>query len=171
MPEEFTTMPVELRGLLDLADPDIEYIADSILHLKAAGLEVTDPDIIRLAVHGGHKRAAELEDDSELKQQQRKIRAFECAEANQRYAERLEVRSKVYYARVGNRCKIGTTLNIQSRMARLVPEELLVVERGGPILEAERHRQFSALHSHGREWFRYEGALVAHVAELRAAAA
>lgn len=170
MPEEFTTMPVELRGLLDLADPDIEYIADSILHLKAAGLDVTDPDIIRLAVHGGHKRAAELEDDSELKQQQRKIRAFECAEANQRYAERLEVRSWVYYARIGNRCKIGYSGDLKRRMSVLNPEELLVTERGGPIREAERHKQFRALWTHG-EWFRYEGALVAHVAELRAAAA
>lgn len=72
----------------------------------------------------------------------------------------------VYYARLGNRMKIGWTSNLPRRMTVIQPEELLATEPGGPDEEAVRHVQFADLHVVG-EWFKYQGALVEHVSLLR----
>lgn len=73
----------------------------------------------------------------------------------------------VYYMRIGNRVKIGTTSDIKRRLATINPEELLATEPGGYDLEKQRHQQFNHLRSHG-EWFAYEDALKDHVQELKA---
>lgn len=73
--------------------------------------------------------------------------------------------SLVYYAKTGDRVKIGFTTNLAERMATLMPEQLLAVERGDPKLERARHRQFADLRTTG-EWFRYEGLLIEHIAGL-----
>lgn len=72
----------------------------------------------------------------------------------------------VYYARIGNRVKIGTSYDLRARLTVINPEELLAIERGSYELEAQRHREFRELHTHG-EWFRYEGPLVDHVRALQ----
>lgn len=74
--------------------------------------------------------------------------------------------SVVYYMRIGNRCKIGFSMKLGTRLATINPEELLATEPGGLVQEAKRHSQFRHLHSHG-EWFRYEGELVEHVTDLQ----
>lgn len=77
--------------------------------------------------------------------------------------------SVVYYMRIGNRCKIGFSTNISTRLEAINPEELLATEPGGQAQETARHVQFRKLRTHG-EWFRYEDPLVEHVAKLQAAA-
>lgn len=168
-PPEVTGLPPELASLVDLRDPDIEYVADSLKLIKMAGLDVTNPDMFQLAVDAGHHRAAIANDDSGLLRQQQVDRERERIEANRRYAERRPTRVVVYYMRLGPLVKIGFTLDIRQRLIQINPEELLATEPGGMKLEAERHRQFAALRVHG-EWFRYEAALVEHVAQLQRAA-
>jgi hypothetical protein len=73
--------------------------------------------------------------------------------------------SLVYYVQTGDRVKIGFTTHLAERMATLVPERLLAVERGDPKLERSRHKQFAALRTRG-EWFRYESPLTEHIAGL-----
>lgn len=72
----------------------------------------------------------------------------------------------VYYMRLGNRVKIGTTTNLATRMASINPEEVLALEPGGHALEHLRHRQFADLRTKG-EWFKYQGKLVDHIASIR----
>lgn len=76
--------------------------------------------------------------------------------------------SVVYYMRIGNRVKIGTSTNLASRLASINPEELLAVERGGVDKERGRHRQFATLRTHG-EWFRFESPLTEHIERVRQA--
>jgi hypothetical protein len=92
--------------------------------------------------------------------------ALEIHDDMQNEAKAREARPHVvYYMRIGNRVKIGTTSDIKRRLSTINPEELLATEPGGYDLEKERHQQFEHLRSHG-EWFAYEGALEAHVQEL-----
>lgn len=77
--------------------------------------------------------------------------------------------SVVYYVRVGNRVKIGTTTNLRRRLAILAPEEVLATEPGNTAQERSRHVQFRALRTVG-EWFRYEEPLVSHIEKLRSKA-
>jgi hypothetical protein len=73
----------------------------------------------------------------------------------------------VYYMRLGNRVKIGTTTNLPLRREAIQSEEVMVIEDGGYKLEASRHRQFADLRTSG-EWFRWEEPLISHIERLRA---
>jgi hypothetical protein len=73
---------------------------------------------------------------------------------------RLDV---VYYVRVDDRVKIGTTASPRQRFAVLRPEEVLAFERGDRRLERRRHEQFAADRYPGTEWFRLTEAIRAHV--------
>jgi hypothetical protein len=79
----------------------------------------------------------------------------------------IEVGSEVvYYMRIGNRIKIGTSTNLADRLRAVNPEELMCVEAGGPGKERLRHEQFADLRTHG-EWFRHEGSLAEHIQSIR----
>jgi len=159
-----------LRELVDLDDPDIRYVVEAIQLMRIAGLDMTDPDMIRLGVYAGHRRASSVPNDDELLVGRSELREwFEAVEREIRLPGDPSVAPptlRVYYARLGNRCKIGWTADLKRRMAEIQPEELLVTEPGGPDQETKRHAQFAELHVVG-EWFRYEGALVKHVESLR----
>lgn len=60
--------------------------------------------------------------------------------------------SWVYYVRCGHLVKIGTTLNLETRLMSIRPNEVLALEPGGLILEGERHREFAHLRASG-EYF------------------
>ncbi|BDV31885.1 GIY-YIG nuclease family protein [Microbacterium terricola] len=79
---------------------------------------------------------------------------------------RIEV---VYYLRYRERIKIGTSANPKQRLAAIWHEELLAFERGGRMLERRRHVQFAELRE-GGEWFTAAPPLLAHVADVTAAA-
>lgn len=156
----------ELRELLDPWDPDVEYVLDSLELMKLAGCEVDDPDVFAMAIEAGHRRAAREHDDPVGRAKQRREYEARVAETNARIAAQQELKAQVYYARLGNRVKIGYSLDVQRRMGHIQPEELLVVEPGGIRREAERHAEFADLRVVG-EWFRYEGRLADHIAALR----
>lgn len=61
----------------------------------------------------------------------------------------------VYYLRVGERVKIGYSVDVKRRMRSYPPgSQLLAVEPGDRDLETQRHRQFAGSLLDGREWFR-----------------
>jgi hypothetical protein len=76
----------------------------------------------------------------------------------------------VYYAGSSTKCKIGFSKNPWARVHEFKTADptiaLLAVEAAVADVERERHQQFAELHI-DREWFRFEGALIAHVDELR----
>ncbi|WBU37615.1 GIY-YIG nuclease family protein [Homoserinibacter sp. YIM 151385] len=76
---------------------------------------------------------------------------------------RVEV---VYYLRVADRVKIGTTGALEQRMRQLRHDELLAIEPGGVARERRRHERFAELRYDRTEWFRLGPALRAHLAEL-----
>lgn len=75
----------------------------------------------------------------------------------------------VYYLRIGDVIKIGTTSNLAQRLANYPPmAELLARERGGPELEVQRHTQFAGLLRHGKEWFAADAKLLDFIASIAA---
>jgi len=79
--------------------------------------------------------------------------------------------SVVYYLRVGQLVKIGTTWRIKDRMRRYPPDsELLAAEPGGRDLERSRCEQFAHLLHSGMEWFHPGDDLLAFIDTLGCAA-
>jgi hypothetical protein len=74
----------------------------------------------------------------------------------------------VYYMRLGDAVKIGTSGKLAQRQAHINPQGVMAVEWGGHQLERKRHNEFVDLHIHG-EWFRLREPLVGHIFDLRAA--
>lgn len=74
----------------------------------------------------------------------------------------------VYYLRVADRVKIGTSGNPRQRLRALWHDELLAFERGDRRLERRRHEQFAAERFATTEWFRLSGRLVEHIEHVRA---
>lgn len=73
----------------------------------------------------------------------------------------------VYYLQVGERIKVGYSVDVKRRMRAYPPgSELLAVEPGDRDLETERHRQFAGSRTDGREWFRPTPDLLELVAEI-----
>lgn len=70
----------------------------------------------------------------------------------------------VYFARVGNLVKIGTTSNLWQRMSSLGNPELLGVLPGGYRAERQHHRHFAAEHVTG-EIFEASDRLLAYIDE------
>ena len=73
----------------------------------------------------------------------------------------------VYYVRVGEHVKIGTTTNLPARLKSYGPSEFLACEPGGLTVERRRHRQFAADLAAGREWFRPSPPLMAWIEAVR----
>lgn len=73
----------------------------------------------------------------------------------------------VYYIKLGNRVKIGTTTNLPKRLEALPFDTLLAIEPGGNPREHARHQQFAALRVNG-EWFKADGVLMDHARQMRA---
>ena len=117
--------------------------------MSVAGCDVEDPQVFKLAIKAGHARAAAVNDDTSLEYQARRERREEMEAGIARSMLKHEATSRVYYARLGNRVKIGYTHNVRKRMADLMAEELLATERGGLELEAERHRRYCQRDQHG----------------------
>lgn len=71
--------------------------------------------------------------------------------------------------------KIGTSADLLNRLraidndGRRSRDNVLAIEFGGQALERARHEQFSHLLDHGREYFRLDSDLSAHIESLRSA--
>jgi hypothetical protein len=74
----------------------------------------------------------------------------------------------VYYLRLDDRVKIGTTFNPRQRFAALPHDEVLAFERGGRELEQQRHREFAADRLGSSEWFGLTRRLRAHIRRVAA---
>jgi hypothetical protein len=72
----------------------------------------------------------------------------------------------VYYARIRDLVKIGTTTQFQARMSALDVDEVLAVEPGGRELEQVRHAEFRPWYVRN-ELFSPSDVLEAHIARLR----
>lgn len=72
----------------------------------------------------------------------------------------------VYYLKLGNRIKIGTTTNLPQRLLAVPHDEVLAVEPGGNATERNRHAQF-ARHRTTGEWFKAHAELNDHIAAIR----
>lgn len=79
-----------------------------------------------------------------------------------RYAEQ----SVVYYVRLRDLIKIGTTVNMTARSGDLLWDEVLATEPGDRELEQMRHRQFHHLRVRG-ERFTAGPDLMSHIAMIR----
>lgn len=88
------------------------------------------------------------------------------AAADASRAARYADQSVVYYIRIGELVKIGTTTNMTERMTSLVPDEILATEPGDVALERMRHKQFAADRVRG-ERFRMSAELGSHIAMIR----
>lgn len=75
-------------------------------------------------------------------------------------------RSVVYFARFGDRIKIGTTTNLKQRRAEIPHDEWLLSVSGGRREEQQLHVAFAHLRVVG-EWFRIEPDLLTFIEELR----
>lgn len=73
----------------------------------------------------------------------------------------------VYYLRLGERVKIGTSRDPRGRLAALPGEELLALELGDRTRERARHLEFAADRLGTSEWFALSPAIRAHVTRLR----
>ena len=72
----------------------------------------------------------------------------------------------VYYARFGDRVKIGCARHVPSRLTALPVEEVLTVEIGSFAREAAMHRRFAENRVVG-EWFTLSDELSQHIADIR----
>lgn len=74
----------------------------------------------------------------------------------------------VYYIRIGDYIKIGTTTNLKMRMEALQPDELLATEPGYTDVEQARHRQFEHLRIRPRsERFQQAPELLEHIEMIK----
>jgi hypothetical protein len=104
------------------------------------------------------------------------VRRWDHREAAERlraaYPQPVAVRPDnpiVYYVRVGDRVKIGTTIKTvrQRFQGQLPPDaQVLAIEPGSYELERKRHRQFWRLQD-ANEWFHGGPELWEHIAQLR----
>lgn len=129
-----------------LANPAMTWINDYLTYAHDLGFDRNDPDILGRATAAGE-------------------RAYERMQLRT-YADPRRHEPIVYYMKMGDLVKIGTSVNIAGRLEALNPERLLAVEMGGYQIEAERHRQFAADRNHG-EWFRATSELATHMSCVR----
>lgn len=135
--------------LVDTDDPAFETVARLLTDLRDAGASLTD-ETVRAAVALGkhyHHRA-----ESPLPLPAQRMSDLEKA--------------LVYYIRMGNLIKIGTTRDLRYRMRELKPDEILAVEPGSFDLEYKRHQQFARFRSHGELFFPTRP-LVDHIRRIR----
>lgn len=72
----------------------------------------------------------------------------------------------VYYLRLGDRVKIGTTFTPRQRVTVLPHDEVLAFERGDRVVERRRHVEFAADRLGTSEWFDLSPRIRVHVAAL-----
>lgn len=75
----------------------------------------------------------------------------------------------LYYLRVGELIKIGTTTHLRTRLQHYPPgmTTVLATEPGGFELEKARLNQFRHLRHSGREWFNPGPSLIEHINAVR----
>lgn len=90
-------------------------------------------------------------------------------ELHRRRDEAMAAQSQVYYVRIGDRVKIGYTINMRQRIGalRIREDDVLATEPGGRALEKQRHLEFAAERVGRREDFNPSRRLLAWIEEVR----
>lgn len=84
-----------------------------------------------------------------------------------RAASRGQQPGWVYYLRIGDRVKIGYSVDVKERMRAYPPgSHLLAVHPGTKQLETEMHQRFAGSRAAGREWFRETPDLTEHIGQV-----
>jgi hypothetical protein len=144
------TYPVELchEHLTELVDSDDPALA-TVLRNAAVMLEV--------------------ERDAQRRQEAERMQASQkrLDDLDQRRKQALVQQSVVYYVKVGQYIKIGTTTNMRQRMLDLAVDAVLATEPGGRALERQRHQEFADLRAIRNEYFWPEDRLLDHIEQVR----
>lgn len=141
--------------------PAFTYIAEYLNHARALGLDLSDPETVRRAINAGVSAFNAITDRTVVSQLYSEL---DIKDDRATYGRAH--RPIVYYMRMSELVKIGTTTNIHVRLKVVGAQGVMAVEPGGRRLEAERHEQFAHLRSHG-EWFLLSDVLGIHIAEAR----
>lgn len=147
-----TAEGAELLALIDIEDPAFTLIAEALMELKNAGVEL-DKAAVTTAIKLGRSRMGR----AKPKRSPLKAR------------ERDDKSAIVYYIRRGALIKIGTTVQPHKRFATLLPDEILGFEPGGRALEQSRHDEFAHLRVGATEHFRITPVLLGHARAMREA--
>lgn len=143
------------------AHPAFRQIAEYLEHAKALGLDPSDLDVLKRAMAAG-ETAWRRDAAADAARQ-----TWGSATSDLTSAGVGRHAPVVYYVRLGELVKIGTTTRIIKRCDSLGVQGVLAVEPGDSVREHERHRQFDHLRSHG-EWFHLTPELAEQIAEVRA---
>lgn len=145
---------VEPRLINEILDfPGMHMIKRHMFNAKELGLDIRDPEILRRCIDAGKLEWNDYRQQLE--------------EDNARW-ESYRHDAIVYYVRLADLVKIGTTQRIDNRMSAISPQQIMGIELGSYLHEAKRHRDFKHLNTHG-EWFRLEPDLIEHIGGLAAA--
>lgn len=153
-----TPLEAERRDLTGeiATDPAFTEIAQYLTWAKDLDFNPAEPEIMKRAITAG--RAA-----WELAGQRESLEEVIAAVVNRSGVTHPDL---VYYIRMGNLIKIGTTTNLRHRLDTLSGQGVLAVEPGGRKRESSRHAQFACARSH-REWFHPASELMDHILRLR----
>lgn len=123
----------------------------------------------RLGEHLGEEHAARLRTMTDIARNLMTPSPERLAREKRR-KEALRAQSVVYYVRIGEHVKIGTTTNLKARLStlRVDPDAVLATEPGGYELERQRHREFATERIGRRENFTPSRRLVHHIKTVRA---
>lgn len=134
-------------------DPAFSHITRALLHLNLRfGFDPADPAVLERAIETGR----------------RDWQREEHADAEWR-SGRPDPVHVVYYVRIGQLVKIGTTGQLATRLKAFPPDAVvLATEPGARELEHERHRQFhGTCATEQGEYFYPSAALIEHINSLR----
>jgi hypothetical protein len=141
--------------------PAFTFIAEYLEHAKALGLDPTQTEVIRSAITAGEAAWVKHVEAVRAKT------IWGAVTSDLSSSVFAHHRPIVYYARMGELVKIGTSTQIVKRRSVLGVQGILAVEAGDSGKEHERHVQFADLRSHG-EWFHPGPALADHIVAVRA---
>jgi len=140
------------------SSPAQRLIFDWTVRAADLGFSPDDPDILRRCIKAGVKEFESMEAMGE------RVATYRALRSERRAA--VGHAPVVYYMRIGNLVKIGTSRSIGARFAALNAEGIMAVEPGTADLEAERHALFADLHSH-LEYFHLADPLAVHIVDVR----
>ncbi|MDG3012161.1 GIY-YIG nuclease family protein [Rhodococcus sp. D2-41] len=89
---------------------------------------------------------------------------IDLVDAVGKLAHGLYSAGEVYYARIGDRIKIGYSKDVRRRMRAYPPDtQLLAVHPGSKDTERQMHHRFAHCLADGREWFTPDTSLADHI--------
>lgn len=140
---EGATAPVSFAKLgIEPDDPVTHYVLRTFLRRERQGADLSDPE----------ERARCVRIARETYRQDQ-LRGRQCV---------------VYYLRINGLVKIGTAVDLRTRLYAYPPRtQVLATEPGSYALETVRLNQFREYLAARREWFHPGPRLVRHIQELR----